>query len=359
MKDVIIVGQGLSGAVLAHSFFEKNVSFHLVGNPGLSRCSQVAAGIFNPVVFKRLTKSWLADELISYLNTFYSDCEKRLNKKFLTQRPIIKPFVEEQEKKLWQKKSFAELRVFLDEEIYSKTPDEFSNFNIPNGYSQVLQSGNLNIPEFLNATFQFFKEHYLAETFDYSQLSVYEEKVVYKNLQAKHIVFCEGYLVKHNPFFSWLPLKPAKGEVLTIQSQELKLKNQIFNKNGFVMDIGENLFKLGATYEWENLNEETTPSALKELKEKFSEMSSCNFSVLKQEAGVRPSSVDRRPIIGAHPMHENLFVFNGLGTKGVMLAPFFANNFVNAFLQKESLRNEVNVNRFYRFFNAAQNNGAS
>ncbi|MBX3162929.1 MAG: FAD-dependent oxidoreductase [Bacteroidetes bacterium] len=355
MKDVIIVGQGLAAAVLTHRFYETGFSFQVIGNPELSRCSQVAAGIFNPVVFKRLTKSWLADELILHLNTFYSACEKRLNKKLLTQRPIIKPFVEAQEKKLWQKKSFAELRTFLDEEIYQTLPDELSHFIIPNGYSRVLQSGNLNVSEFLNATFDFFKDNYLAETFDYSELKISDEKIIYKNLEAKYIIFCEGYLVKHNPFFSWLPLKPAKGEVLTIQSSELKLKNQIFNKNGFVMDIGENQFKLGATYEWNELNEETTSAALNELKEKFGDMTSCNFSVLKQEAGVRPSSIDRRPIIGAHPKHKKLYVFNGLGTKGVMLAPFFANNLVNSFLQTETLRSEINVNRFYHlYFESAQ-----
>lgn len=350
MKNFIIVGQGLSAAVLMHSFYENNVSFYVVGNPELSRCSQVAAGIWNPVVFKRFTKSWLADDLIPYLNTFYSACENRLGKKLITQRRMVKPFVEEQEKTLWQKKSVAELRNFLDEEIHQNIPDELLNLNIHNGFSYVLRCGNLNVAEFLNATFDFYKEHYLYETFDYSELKIFHDKVVYRNLEAKQIVFCEGYVVKNNPYFNWVPLKPAKGEVLTIQTSELKLKNQIFNKNGFLMGVADNLYKLGATYEWNDLTEQTSESALNELKEKLSEMTSVNYSVLTQEAGIRPSSIDRRPIIGKHPKHHNLNIFNGLGTKGVMLAPFFADNFVHFCLQKETLREEVNVNRFYHLY---------
>src|SRR5690606_14278071 len=96
--------------------------------------------------------------------------------------------------------------------------------------------------------------------------------------------------------------------------------------------------------------EETSQAGLNELQTKLKEMVNCNFSVLKQEAGVRPSSIDRRPIIGAHPKHKNLYVFNGLGTKGVMLAPFFASNFVHFLAQTETLRQEVNVNRFYHLY---------
>lgn len=355
MMDFIIVGQGLAANVLAHTFHNHNISFKIIGNAQLSSCSKVAAGIWNPVVFKRLTKSWLANDLVPCLNQFYSECETSLQKKIIAQRPIIKPFTEEQEKNLWLKKAAGELNGFLDPELHTNTPPELEGCILTNGYGNVQQSGNLNVADFLESSADFFKEQLISETFDYQELQVSDSHVTYKSLIAKHIVFCEGHLVKNNPFFNWIPLKPAKGEILTIKTNGLKLNNLVFNRNGFLMDVAENTYRTGATYAWDDLTEEPTSHGLEELKEKLLQMTSCGYSIVKHEAGVRPSSIDRRPIIGAHPQYKHLFVFNGLGTKGVMLAPFFAKNFVNFYLQNQSLHNDVDVTRFYNVYAAQKN----
>jgi glycine oxidase len=350
MIDFIIVGQGLAANVLMHSFRQQQISFKVVGNAELSSCSKVAAGIWNPIVFKRLTKSWMAEELLKNLTSFYTTCETSLNTALITQRPIIKPFTEEQEKQLWKKKAKNELCEFLNGDIRSDIPETLSSCNIPNHYGEVKQSGNLNVAEFLKASTSFFKEFLFSETFDYSMLQIQTDKVIYKTIEAKKIIFCEGHLVKHNPFFNWIPLKPAKGEILTIEAPMLKLKNLIFNKNGFLMDVESNVYKIGATYVWDNFTDEPTEKSLMELEEKLKQMIKCDYSILKHEAGVRPSSIDRRPIIGVHPKYDNIFVFNGLGTKGVMLAPYFAKNFVDFYLKKASIQSDVDVSRFYHLY---------
>lgn len=347
MIDFIIVGRGLAASVLAHTLYKENLSFKIMGDENLSNCSKVAAGIWNPIVFKRLTKSWLANDIIPYLNQFYRDCEQTVNKKLITQRDLIKPFVEEQEKKLWLKKASLELSDFLDDIIYDNDSPTLANCNIANQYGIVKQSGNLNVADFLKTTDSFFAEQLVDEIFDHKELEIQPDHVSYKNIKAKNIIFCEGYLVKNNPFFNWVPLKPAKGEVLTITAADLKLKNKIFNKNGFIMDLENSTFKIGATYEWQDLTEETTQAGLIELEAKLSQLINCSYTIINHQAGVRPSSSDRRPIVGEHPKHKNLYIFNGLGTKGVMLAPYFAKKFVNFYLQKEVLPKEVNVDRFY------------
>ncbi|MBA3679874.1 MAG: FAD-dependent oxidoreductase [Bacteroidetes bacterium] len=350
MIDFIIVGRGLAASVIAHTLYENKISFKIIGDPHLSNCSNAAAGIWNPIVFKRMTKSWLADEIIPYLNKFYSNVESRVDKKLITQRTIIKPFVEEQEKNLWLKKANSELNDFLDETIHEANSAELENCKVSGQFGLVKQSGNLNVPEFLKATDVFFKEHLINEVFDHSQLKLSNETVSYKSTVAKHIIFCEGYLVKDNPFFNWIPLKPAKGETLEISAPELKIKNHILNKNGFLMQLPNGNYKLGATYEWSDLTEEKTKKGLEELEQKLNQMISCNYEITAHQAGVRPSSLDRRPIIGEHPGYKNLFIFNGLGTKGVMLAPYFAKKFVNFYLQKEVLPTDVNVGRFYSLY---------
>lgn len=350
MLDFIIVGRGLAATSLAYSFQSQNLSFKIIGDENLSTCSKVAAGIWNPVVFKRLTKSWLAEELVTFLNVFYSACEKKTGVKVMTQRPIIKPFTEDQEKALWLKKAHVELENFLEEKIHKNPEEDLENLKITNGYGLVKNSGNLNVASFLEASSKYFKEQLMAEIFDYTLLKILDEKVSYKEVEAKNIVFCEGYLVKDNPFFNWIPLKPAKGEIITIKASGLSLKNKIFNRNGFLMDLVDETYRVGATYAWDDLTEETTEDGLEELQSKTQQMIRGDYEILKHEAGVRPSSLDRRPIIGNHPLHKNLHIFNGLGTKGVMLAPYFSNNFVNFYLEKEQLHTEVDVKRFYHFY---------
>ncbi len=348
--DFIIVGRGLAAITLAHTFYKHKISFKIIGNETLSNCSRIAAGIWNPIVFKRLTKSWLADDLIPYLTTFYAECETVLEKNLVTQRPILKPFTEDQEKTLWIKKAKGELENFLVKDIHDLSSSPLKHYKVTNGYGIIKQSGNLNVADFLETSTCFFKEYLVDDVFDHSQLIRSDDKVTYKELNAKNIIFCEGYLVKDNPFFSWIPLKPAKGEILTIEARDLSLKNAVFNRNGFLMDTSDGIYKAGATYEWQDLTQRTTEKGLEELHSKIKQMIRCEYTLLKHEAGIRPSSIDRRPIIGAHPLYKNMHVFNGLGTKGVMLAPFFAKNFVNFYLEKEPLHKDVDINRFYQLY---------
>lgn len=350
MIEFIIVGRGLAASVIAHTLHNNNISFKIIGDTNLSSCSKVAAGIWNPIVFKRLTKSWIADELIEHLNVFYTACEKRLDRKLITQRSIIRSFNEEQEKNLWSAKANSELKGFLDPTIYNNNSLGLENCKIADQIGLVKQSGNLNVADFLNATDTFFKEHLVDETFDHAQLKINAGDVSYKEIKTKNIIFCEGYLVKNNPFFKWIPLKPAKGETLIISAPDLKIKDHILNKNGFIMGQSDGNYKVGATYEWTDLSEEKSRKGLAELEDKLAQLVNCKYAILDHQAGVRPSSSDRRPIIGAHPEHNNLFIFNGLGTKGVMLAPYFAKKFVNFYLQKETLPPEVNVARFYSLY---------
>ncbi|MGZ4042733.1 MAG: FAD-dependent oxidoreductase, partial [Bacteroidia bacterium] len=74
MTDFIIVGRGLAATVLAHTFKTNNLAFKVIGSPNLSHSSLVAAGIWNPIVFKRLTSSWLAHQTVPFLINFYSEC---------------------------------------------------------------------------------------------------------------------------------------------------------------------------------------------------------------------------------------------------------------------------------------------
>ncbi len=92
---------------------------------------------------------------------------------------------------------------------------------------------------------------FLEESFDYSLLQEESNGIRYKDIQAKHIVFAEGFGMHTNPYFKHLPLDGTKGELLVIKAPKLDL-DVIVNASVFVLPLGNDLFKIGATYDWES-----------------------------------------------------------------------------------------------------------
>lgn len=348
MYDFLIVGQGIAGSVLALTLAKKGYKIAVTDRPELSSSSRVAGGVWNPVVFKRLTKSWMADKLVPSLYRFYRDFEKESGRSFMNERLIIKPFTEEQEKTLWLKKARTD-NAFLDPACYEDLP--VNGTKPVTSYSHVLQAGNIDLSIFLPAVKDYILDNghtFIDEQFDYTSLQVHNGFAMYNSLQAKYVVFCEGHLVTGNPWFKNIPMKPAKGETLTIHCAGLALNNSILNKGVFIMPLGNQVFKVGATYEWNELNDTPTAKGKEELQAKLNMLINVPYTIMSHQAGVRPSVIDRRPVLGAHPVYKHLLVFNGLGTKGVMLAPYFAEKLACNYAQPELLDKEINVSRFYQ-----------
>jgi glycine/D-amino acid oxidase-like deaminating enzyme len=346
--NYIIVGQGLAGTVLAQTLLKKRKSLVVIDEDGMSRASKVAAGLYNPVVFKRLVKSWMADELIPFMEQFYLKAEEELNTNFFHKKQIVKLFADEKEKEFWLKKSGEDVGKYLSKTINERFQDEL--IYCPSGASEVTDAGNLDTVFFLKTFRDYFKskEILIEEEFEFAKLRVENEFVEYKGLQADKIVFCEGYKAILNPYFNWLPFKLTKGEVLTIRLDSDKTipLEKVINKGVFILPLGNNEYKAGATYEWNDLTELPTEKGRSDLTEKLKKVLKVPFEIIEHKAGIRPTVDDRRPMLGVHPEHKRLYVFNGMGTKGVMLAPYFADHFVS-FLEGNTLLNdEVNITRF-------------
>jgi glycine/D-amino acid oxidase-like deaminating enzyme len=185
---------------------------------------------------------------------------------------------------------------------------------------------------------------YKDEPFVFDRLNVADSTIQYEGVEASAIIFCEGIHATKNPYFSWLPLKPLKGEVLEVElSERLKM---IFNRGVYVVPAGQSLFCVGATYENQNLSEEVTDAARAGLEERLRELIKIPYQVINQNWGIRPVVVDRKPLLGGHPDHKNVIIFNGLGTKGVSLAPYYATQLAKWLNEEVELDTEVNITRF-------------
>jgi glycine oxidase len=343
----IIVGQGVAGTILAHQFEKQKIPFFIYDQNHFQASSKVAAGIFNPIVFMRYAESWLAQDLLPDLKTTFSEIEEIIGEKILFFKPMKKIFPNDEDKDFWIRKSKE--RVFL-----GKTHPVFEEGKIemPYGYGIVKETGYVNLEVFLNKMRDVFEKNnqIISSKFDYEKISFQNQNVFYENEEIKGIVFCEGFQIQNNPFFKNLPFKNTKGEVLDISIEGEIDRDCIYNKKMFLLPTENNEFKIGSTYDWDNLDFEKTASAIQFLTEKLSDFVKSDITIVNHKVGIRPTMNDRRPVIGNHKTHKNLFVFNGWGSKGVFLVPHFAKQFLD-FLNTQNedvLHKEVRVSRFYK-----------
>ncbi|WP_372751803.1 NAD(P)/FAD-dependent oxidoreductase [Labilibaculum sp.] len=344
-KQFLIVGQGIAGSLLAYNMYKAGLNFTIISSPHKSKASDVAAGMFNPLVFKRLTKSWMVDEVLPVMMETYGDIENELGQKFLFPMDIIKPLADH-ELKMWKERieqgQFSDYIVEIGKNSVGKGIKGFDF------YGRVTNSGYVHLEKMLNSLRDFFlKEGLLIESeFKYKDLGFIDGEITWHGISAETIVFCEGHHASENPYFKGIGFNPTKGELLEIECEGLA-EDYILNKNLFVMPLGNHRFKVGATYDWKNLDVELTLEARKDLLSRLEGLIELPYKVLNHWAGIRPTVIDRRPILGTHPLHKQVAILNGLGTKGVMLAPYFAREMVRVLsVNGYPLAKDVDIRRF-------------
>ena len=178
--------------------------------------------------------------------------------------------------------------------------------------------------------------------------------VIYKKIKAKNVVFAEGFGMHDNPFFKHLPLDGTKGELFIIRAPHLDL-DVIINTSIFIIPLGNNLFKVGATYNWDDKTELPTQEGKNELENKIKEILNCDFEIVSHLAGVRPTVKDRKPLVGTHGNFKNIHLLNGLGTRGVMLGPWCARMLYKNIEFGDCIEKEFDINRFSKNHNPFHN----
>ncbi len=333
---ILIVGQGLAGSILAFELLKNKIPFEIWNHSDTYFTSSLAAGgIFNPVTGRKLENTWLAKELFDYLPGFYKDLEELLQEKFFFPSKMFRPFGNENSKN-W----LLERKELVDENYVDWSDEEGVWIN---------QAGWVDVPKLLLKSRDYFQSLgiYKEIKFEHEWISNPKQKSFQiQGVEYERIIFAEGFHAQNsNPFFKNLCYLPAKGELLQISIPNYS-QNYILSKNGFLFPIKDDLFKVGATYRWNEFTNQSTEDSLEELKDKLRQFGIENYTILQQEVGVRPATQDRRPFIGFLP-DSNLGIFNGFGSKGVSLIPYFAKEFLKEWSEEKNLPNEVSIRRFY------------
>jgi glycine/D-amino acid oxidase-like deaminating enzyme len=347
--DYIIVGLGLAGLAFTEELIAANKSF-IVFEDDSQTSSLVAGGVYNPVILKRFTPVWNAKEQLKVALPFYKSIEEKLHIIIDEKFVIKKAFKSIEDQNNWfeacDKPTLIDyLNPKLDTQTYTGVLADFS-------FGNVHETGRIDTKKLVESYRGYLKEKELIrfENFEHEQLILDEELIVYKDITASRIVFCEGFGIKENPYFKYLPLNEAKGELLTIHAPELNI-DFLLKSTLFVLPLGDNNYKVGATFNWTDKTSNPSEEGKKELVEKLQKVINVPYTIVSQSAGIRPTVAGRRPLVGAHPKHTQLIVLNGLGTRGVMIAPTVAKNLFNHLEKGEELDIEIDIKRFVNLCN--------
>jgi glycine oxidase len=352
MVDYLVVGLGLAGIAMCETLEANGKSFMVIDDPAAG-ASAVAGGIYNPVVLKRLKAAWKAGDQLPLVAPFYARLENKLKIKIQYPATVYRRFATAEEQNSWfEAADDPGLAPFLSTRLI---PAYNHGLHAPYGFGEVLGSGRIEAGMLLDAYRAFLKNKGCMQEgrLAHDLLVLKHKEVTYDGLRARKIVFATGVGLRANPYFNYLPIQGNKGEYLHIYCPGLG-EERVIKASVFLIPKGGDLYTAGATYDHQDQGAEPTARARTYLEEKLGDLLKLPYQVRAHVAGVRPTVSDRRPLVGRHPAFENMFVINGFGSRGVMIAPYAAAMLYRLMEYGESPDPEIDIARFnLKYFRGA------
>lgn len=346
MPDYIIVGQGICGSFLSYYLTKMGKDVLVIDKPQANTASKISSGIINPVTGRRIVKTWMIDELMPFAWQAYKEIGNELNTNLIQLCDIIDFFATPQMRDAFTERSNEEPEL-LSLENNSDEYQAFFRFNYSIGNIHPCYLTDVQI--FLRLWKEKLQRNnqILEEEFDIEELHVGDE-ISYMSFKAQKIIFCDGVTGAKNPFFERLPFAFNKGEALVVSIPGLP-QDFIYKQGINIVPWKEkDLFWIGSNYVWNYEDLQPTEAFRKATEEHLKYWLRLPFSVINHIASERPANVERRPFVGLHPVHQNVGILNGMGTKGCSLAPYFAYQFANHLVNDSPIEPLAEVKRFSR-----------
>ncbi len=345
--DFLIVGQGLAGSLLAWNLLKAGCKVLVIDNCHSGSATRVGAGIVNTVTGPRLAPCWRLEQLLADCRKTYRFIGEELGNTYYREKELVRFFKNDEERQLWkQKRSASGTNRYLGAMrppgwMPEAVLDPFGSFS-PGG------SGHLDMKSLVEDLRSIFAYQgcLIKEYLHYENIVPVKSGLRWKTWNVGKVIFCEGHEVRNNPWFQWLPFKLAKGEILDLKIQQSTPFRQILNSGKWLLPLGNNSYRAGSTYCWDPIDTNSTEAGKVEIISGLKTFLKLPFEVTAQRAGIRPTVKDYKPVLGMHPKFTNLGIFNGLGSKGAFMAPFFAHQMANYLHAGEPLEEEVNLLRF-------------
>lgn len=344
--DYIIVGQGISGTLLSHDLVNAGKTILVIDDNHPFTASKVASGVINPITGRRMVRTWEIEKLMPFAVEAYRQLEKELQVSLITQCNIL-DFHPTPQMVIAFAERIPEEKEYLRIPVDSDQWKTYFNYDFSLGEIHPCWLVDLHtlLSEWRARLRQ--KEILLEETFRWEDCKISQDHVVYKNIHAEKIIFCEGVAGFDNPYFYLLPYARNKGQAIIVKIPGLP-RTHIFKQGINIVPWRDDLFWIGSTYEWDFTDLSPSPAFRKKVEDQLSYWLKLPFEVVDHIASERPANMERRPFAGLHPATPSVGILNGMGTKGCSLAPYFASEFVNHLVHNTPITPQADVKRFSR-----------
>ena len=346
-KDVLIIGQGIAGTCLSYFLEKIGKTYDIIDRKLPVSSSRAAAGIMNPVTGKFFSLSWEYPMLYPLAIETYKGIAGQLGIESNFSTPVFRVLKNASQENEWQYRAGQEMYApFMSDQLLAIEKEilELQGTAIGelrHGFQVPLL---LIIEKWRDRLIS--QNSFIEEDFEFDHLELTSESVGYKSCTYKQIIFCDGAQMMNNPFFNYLPMQPAKGEAILIHAPDLKmnsiLKEEVFIAPWHIPDH----YWVGATYAWNTLDNQPTEEKQSYLEAEMNRMLKIPFTIISRLAGIRPAVKDRKPLVGIHPLHSNVGILNGLGTKGTSLGPFAADALCKLLYFNIELPSAIDIKRF-------------
>ena len=345
--NILVIGQGLAATVLSHYLNKHSIEHKVIDKGHEGSSSLAAAGLINPITGRSYVKSWMIEDLLKEAKRCYAELSELLGKELVSETVILRSLRNAAQFNKWNDSTSREgYADFVDDALnvfdYDTILKEVPRFGV------IQQAHQIDIAPLIQLYQTQLKEKgdLILESFDHDALKREGDQFVYKGNRYDRLIFCEGYQAVNNRYFKGLPFQPAKGEALEIEIENFESK-QILRDDIFIVPLKNGKYWSGGSYIWEFEDDKATEEWRSMWEEKLQKLIKAGYKITSHKAGIRPSVKGRRPLIGEHKDHPGIYIFNGLGTKGSSLAPFWARHLVeDHLLNSMPLDEQVDINRF-------------
>lgn len=325
----VIIGQGLAGSAVAWTLHWAGQSVLLLDRAEPQTASRVAAGLITPVTGKRMVVSADYNQNFASAKNFYRRVETETGEAFYSEVEMLRLFEDEQRRAAFLERSDKAESLKISEWEGKVQAGQAVQQGI-----RMRQAARLDTKRYLSATRRHFEELGSYRRTEWAEGDYqYTERNGGKGSRAavitlasqavttNRLIMCTGAAT--TKLFPEVPNNPARGDILTVRIPDYD-RPEVVHRSIWIAAENDGSQTVGSTYDWNNTSTAPTVKGRQEILGKLSRIVEGPVEVLEQVAAVRPTMRDYEPVLGQHQKWPNVFILNGLGSKGALKAPMLA-----------------------------------
>lgn len=308
--DYLIVGQGIAGTLLADALLNRGCTIAMIdGKPVIPSASEQAGGVLHAGAGNTFTPDPFFTQCLDFALRTYREWETRLHAEYISTRTLL---------------LFRDVPGLPDylRDDQDNIPSFFHNTHTLKQVHPVYQ---FNVGLFLSEAAKWLgtKALLIQEEFDTNKLEIHDNGVEYAQIQAKAVICCEGISAMRSRYFNVLPFIKNRGDILHVHIPDLP-RGFVYENKVRLVERPSGLWWCGSNHQWNYTDLHPNKIWRKEVVDHLHAWLKVPFEIRQHTVGERPTTAGQFPLIGMHPSYPRLGIFNGLGTRGLTLAPWYA-----------------------------------